>query len=118
MTTCARQLTHEPEEPCMSAFLILSAMTSAMVLLLAALMDRQRLRSGGMPPVRILHWATVLSALSTLPVAWVIWMAAGVMPLVNLILASALWHVALYFLLSYWIKSLSRRLVARGQSKA
>lgn len=102
----------------MSAFLILSAMTSAMVLLLAALMDRQRLRSGGLPPVRILHWALGLCALGALPVAWVIWMAAGGMPAVNLILAAVLWHAMLYFLLTYWIKSLSRSLVARGQSKA
>jgi hypothetical protein len=102
----------------MSAFLILSAMTSAMVLLLAALMDRQRLRSGGMPPVRILRWALVLCAFFSLPVAWVIWMAAGAMPAINLILAALLWHAMLYFLLSYWIKSLSRSLLARGQSKA
>ncbi len=102
----------------MSAFLILSAMTSAMALLLAALMDRQRLRSGATRPGRILRAGVVLSALCTVPVAWVIWMAAGVMPAVNLIVASVLWHAALYFLLFFWIKSLSRRLVARGQSKA
>ena len=102
----------------MSAFLILSAMTSAMVLLMAALMDRRRLHAGAAQPVRILRAGAVLSALFTLPVAWVIWTAAGVMPAVNLIIAAVLWHAALYFLLSYWIKSLSRSLLARGQSKA
>lgn len=102
----------------MSAFLILSAMTSAMVLLFAALMDRRRLGVRTTQPVRVLGAGSVLSALFTLPVAWVIWMAAGVMPAINLILASVLWHAALYFLLSYWIKSLSRRQTAQGQSKA
>ncbi len=102
----------------MSVFLILSAMTSAMVLLLAALMDRRRLSVGTTPPVRILRAGAVLSALFTLPVAWVVWVAAGGMPAVNLIIAAVLWHAALYFLLSYWIKSLSRRQTAQGQSKA
>jgi hypothetical protein len=102
----------------MSAFLTLSAMTSAMVLLLAALMHRRRLRSGATQPVRILRAGSVMSALFTLPVAWVIWVAAGLMPAINLIIASVLWHAALYFLLSYWIKSLSRRQTAQGQSKA
>ncbi len=102
----------------MSAFLTLSAMTSVMVLLLAALMERRRLGVATAPPLRILRAGCVLSALFTLPVAWVIWMAAGVMPAVGLILAAVLWHAALYFLLSYWIKSLSRRPTAQGQSKA
>lgn len=102
----------------MSAFLTLSAMTSAMVLLLAALMDRRRLRGGATSAVRMLPVGCGLSALFTVPVAWVIWMAAGLMPAINLIIASVLWHAALYVLLSYWIKSLSRRQTARGQSKA
>ena len=101
----------------MSAFLTLSAMTSALLMLMAALMDRRAVQAGRLGQVTVLRGATVLSALFTLPVAWVVWQAAGAMQAVLLLVVSALWHAAIYFLFAFWIKSLSRR-VARGQPKA
>lgn len=101
----------------MSAFLTLSAMTSALLLLMAALMDGRAVRAGSAGQPRLLRAATVLSALATLPVGWVVWLAAGGLSLAGLTLAAVLWHGALYVFFAYWIHSLSRR-VARNQTKA
>ena len=101
----------------MSAFLILSAMTSALLLVMAALMDRRAIGAGGDGKPWRLRLAVALSALMTVPVAWVIWTAAGAMPAANLAVAAALWHGAWYFLFAFWIHSRTRR-AARDQTKA
>ena len=101
----------------MSAFLTLCAMTSALLMLMAVLMDRRAVRAGITRQPRLLRVATGLSVLATLPVAWVVWQVAGGLSVAALTLAAVLWHGALYLFFANWIHSLSRPVV-RGQTKA
>lgn len=90
----------------MPVFLILSATTSALMLLMGALMER-RWRLAGRTG-RALLGAVILSALLSLPVLWVIRVAEG--PMAALIggIGMLAWHLAGLWLFSRFLSTVSR----------
>ena len=103
----------------MTLFLSICLALSAALIGIAAAMERSAIRQriNGANGLTFLA-ATIVSALASLPVALVVWWLGGLPLALGVLAGSALWHWAVWQVMTRWIQSEIDRTVAQDKAKA